>query len=189
MSMKDCRFKIQHYIDLEIETLQKLDLEEIHRVICVLEQARERKANIYVCGNGGSAATASHFVCDFNKGVSLMQEKKYNLICLSDNIPSMMAIANDIGYERIFDIPLRGKMTHQDLLIAISGSGNSINVINAVKYALSIGAEAIGITGYDGGEIKKLCPYNLHVPVNDMQIAEDIHMLFDHLLMKILSEL
>lgn len=184
--MNDYIAEIKKYIELEINTLKNLDYQSINRVIQVLEDARKRGATIYVCGNGGSAATASHLVCDFNKGISLNQELKYKVISLNDNIPTMMAIANDIGYDRIFDIPLRGRLKKTDLLLAISGSGNSLNVVNAVKYAVEIGTKVIGITGYDGGEVKKLSNYFLHVPVDDMQISEDVHMIFDHMIMHIL---
>lgn len=185
--MKDYRDQINNYINLEIETTKKLDTDAINEVMNVLEDARERGANIYICGNGGSAATASHFVCDFNKGISFEQNKKYNFICLNDNVPNMMAIANDIGYERVFDVPLQNKIKDTDLLIAISGSGNSKNVVNAVNYAKEVGAKVIGITGYSGGKIKELADYNLYAPINNMQVAEDVHMMFDHLMMWVLA--
>ena len=91
----------------------------------------------------------------------------------------MMAIANDIGYDQIFKVPLENKITSQDVLLAISGSGNSKNVVNAVKYAKELGATVIGMTGYNGGEVRKLADAYLHVPVDNMQITEDIHMIFD----------
>jgi D-sedoheptulose 7-phosphate isomerase len=99
---KDYIKQITDYIRLEIETLNKLDHAAINEVLNVLEHTREQGATIYICGNGGSASTASHFVCDFNKGVSVNQEKKYNFLCLNDNIPTLLAIANDYGYDRIF---------------------------------------------------------------------------------------
>jgi len=185
--MRDYRAEINKYIELEIEAVKKLDVDAINEVMNVLEDARNRSANIYICGNGGSAATASHFVCDFNKGVSLEQDKKYNFICLNDNVPNMMAIANDIGYDRVFDIPLQNKIKSTDLLIVISGRGNSRNVINAVEYAKKIGAKIIGVTGYNGGIIMELADYNLHVPIDNMQVTEDIHMMLNHLMMWVIS--
>lgn len=184
---KDYKQEIANYLELEMTVLRKLDTEEISAAMNILEEARQRDAAIYVCGNGGSAATASHMVCDFNKGVSLKQTKKYRFICLNDNVPNMMAIANDLGYDQIFKVPLENKITSQDVLLAISGSGNSKNVVNAVKYAKEHGATVIGMTGYNGGEVRKLADAYLHVPIDNMQITEDIHMIFDHMMMWILS--
>ncbi|GMO37738.1 MAG: SIS domain-containing protein [Termitinemataceae bacterium] len=184
---KDYARQITDYINQEIRILNKLDYSAINEVINILEMARERVSTVYICGNGGSAATASHFVCDFNKGVSYNKEKKYNFICLNDNIPSVMAIANDCGYEEIFVQQLKGRMKAEDVLLCISGSGNSKNVLLAAEYAKSLGVIVIGATGYDGGLLYKLSDYHLHVPVDNMQTTEDIHMIFDHLIMWILT--
>jgi D-sedoheptulose 7-phosphate isomerase len=184
---RDFTKQIANYIELEIDTIRRLDQAAINEVMNVLEDARERGNHIYICGNGGSAATASHFTGDFNKGVSITQEKKYKFNCLLENIPAMMAIANDIGYDYIFEIPLQGKISQDDVLIAISGSGNSKNVIRAAQYAKQVGASVIALTGFDGGELYGLADYRLHVPVNNMQITEDVHMLFNHLMMWVLT--
>ena len=177
--------EIMDYINREIEVLQKLDIVAINEVINVLEEARARHADIYIFGNGGSAATASHFCCDFNKGVSSETiGNKYRFHCLSDNIPTMMALGNDIDYEEIFREQLKGILQKGDLVIGISGSGNSVNVVNAARYAKEIGCQVIGITGYHGGRLKEIADYHLDAEIDDMQIAEDIHMMFDHLMMK-----
>lgn len=183
----DYKNKLEAYLQREIEAIKSVDLEQINVVMNVLEQARLEGKNIYICGNGGSAATASHFCCDFNKGVSEHQDKKYNFECLSDNVPTMMAVANDIGYEEVFRFPLRNKMTKGDILIGVSGSGNSKNVVNAMEYAKEIGGITIAIVGYDGGKMKSMADFNIHVNINDMQISEDIHMIIDHLIMYVLS--
>ncbi len=183
----DYKLEIGNYLNLVIDTIKKLDINAINEAMNALEEARLRNASIYICGNGGSAATASHFVCDFNKGISENLNQKYNVICLNDNVPIMMAIANDLGYDRIFELQLQGKLTSSDLLIAISGSGNSSNIIKAVQYSKSVGASVMAITGYSGGVIDGLADYHLHVPIDNMQITEDIHMIFDHLIMWILS--
>lgn len=183
----DHKKQIKSYIDEEIRIMQSLDIDALDAVMNTLESARTLGAYIYICGNGGSAATASHFVCDFNKGVSDALEQKYNFICLNDNVPTMMAVANDIDYNSIFEYPLRGRIRPEDIFIGISGSGNSENVIRAAKYAKEIGATVIGITGYDGGKLKQMSDLNLHVPIANMQITEDIHMMFDHLMMYIIS--
>ncbi|MCM1541801.1 MAG: SIS domain-containing protein [Blautia sp.] len=178
---------IRDYINREIQVLQALDPDGINEVLNVLEAARERNADIYIFGNGGSAATASHYAGDFNKGVSAETKgNKYRFHCLSDNIPTLMAIANDIAYEEIFREQLKGRLRADDLVIGISGSGNSVNVINAVQYAKDIGCKVIGITGYHGGRLKQLADYHLDAGVEDMQISEDVHMMFDHLMMSAL---
>ena len=183
--MKDYREKISSYIESEISVLRMLDTNAINDVLNLLEQALENEHMIYIMGNGGSAATASHMQNDFNKGISEYTEKKFRFLCLNDNVPTVMAIANDIGYEEIFRFQLRGKLRPGDIVIGISGSGNSQNVLNAVEYAKECGNTIVGITGYDGGKLRKIADYSLHVPVNSMQITEDVHMIFDHLMMSI----
>lgn len=153
----------------------------------VLENARVNGKRVFICGNGGSASTASHFECDFNKGISYDQEVKYDFECLSDNVPMMMAIANDVGYDEIFVTPLKNKLKTGDILIGISGSGNSENIVRAINYANEIGAITVGITGYCGGRVKELSKYNLHVDIDNMQIVEDIHLMLNHMMMFILS--
>lgn len=179
--------ELEAYRDQEINALKNLNIEEINVVMNVLERARLSGKHIFVCGNGGSAATASHYCCDFNKGISEKQDIKYNFECLSDNIPTMMAVANDTSYDEIFRSPLRNKMRQGDILIGISGSGNSKNVINACEYAKEIGGIVIVIVGYDGGKLKKIADYAIHVDVNDMQISEDIHLVIDHMMMRVLQ--
>lgn len=183
--MKNYKSEIKEYIENEIAVLRTLDVETLNEVLNLLEQTLENEKMIYIMGNGGSAATASHFQNDFNKGVSEYTEKKFRFLCLNDNVPTVMAIANDIGYEEIFRFQLRGRLRPGDVVIGISGSGNSENVLNAVEYAKECGNTVVGITGYSGGKLRKIADYSLHVPVNSMQITEDIHMIFDHLMMSI----
>lgn len=179
--------QLQQYLRKEIEVMESLDLEAINAVMNILEDARCKRKKIFICGNGGSAASASHYCCDFNKGVSENQDIKYNFECLNDNIPTMMAVANDIGYEEIFRYALKVKMMPNDVFIGISGSGNSQNVVKAMEYAKNIGGTTIAIVGYDGGMLKRIADYSIHVNVNNMQIAEDVHMIIDHLMMYVLS--
>ena len=118
---------LESYIREEINVLEHLDLNEVERLMEAMEMCRENRSRIYICGNGGSAATASHFVCDFNKGVSERKAIKYRMVSLNDNTPVMMAVANDISYEEIFRYQLEGIIEPEDLFIGISGSGNSKN--------------------------------------------------------------
>ena len=180
--------EIKAYIDKEIEVLKSLDILSIEAVMKAIVAAYNAEGNIYIFGNGGSASTASHFQNDFNKGISEHLDKKFNFICLNDNIPTIMAVANDLGYEHIFEFQLKGKLRKNDLVIGISGSGNSLNVIKAVEYAKSQCVKTIGITGYDGGKLAKLADVSFNAPVHDMQITEDVHMVLDHLMMKVLMK-
>lgn len=181
----DFKKAIREYYEREINVINNLDLNKINEAMNALLQVYNNGGTIYVCGNGGSASTASHMQNDFNKGISEYTDKKFNFYCLNDNISTLMAIANDIGYDEVFRFPLINKITDKDLLIGISGSGNSKNVLNAVEYAKECGAKVIGITGYSGGKLKEMADYEMHVNEMDMQIAEDIHMTFDHMMMKI----
>ena len=173
---------IKSYFDREIEVIKRLNIDEINKAIQAIWAAYEREATIYIFGNGGSAATASHFVCDFNKGISEKKDKKFKFVCLSDNVPQMMAIANDFSYDDIFRYPLVNRLKTSDLVIGISGSGNSKNVVRAVEYAKEIGTPVVGITGYHGGKLKELADYHMDVMEDDMQISEDLHMIFDHMM-------
>lgn len=177
---------VDKYLKKEIEILEKLDKEKLCAALEVLVNALNDDRDIYIFGNGGSSATASHFQNDFNKGVSEHTEKKFRFHCLNDNVPTIMAIANDISFDEVFRQQLINKVKDTDVIMAISGSGNSKNVINAVEYAKQCGAYVIGITGYDGGKLYQMADLNLHVPVNSMQITEDVHMIFDHLMMSVL---
>ena len=176
---------IKKYIDDEISTLKRLNIDAIDEVMNVMMKAYENGNTIYVFGNGGSSATASHYQNDFNKGISEHTEKKFNFLCLNDNIATMMAIANDIGFEEVFRFQLKGHIKSGDLIFAISGSGNSKNVLNAAEYAKKQGNKVIAITGFDGGKLDKIADYHLHAPIKSMQITEDIHMFFDHMIMSI----
>ena len=176
---------IKEYYDREIKIIKSLNLEEISEAMNAIYETYQKGGTIYVCGNGGSAATASHMQNDFNKGISEYVDLKFNFCCLNDNYPTVMAIANDIGYEEVFRFQLKNKLKENDLFIGISGSGNSKNVVYAAEYAHECGIKVIGITGYKGGKLKELADYRMHVPEEDMQIDEDIHMTFDHMMMKI----
>lgn len=185
----DFKKAIKEYYEREIRVLKNLDIDEINEAMNAIYDAYKNEGTIYVCGNGGSAATASHMQNDFNKGISEYVEKKFNFCCLNDNVATVMAVANDIGYEEIFRFQLINKVKKNDLFIGISGSGNSKNVLNAAEYAKECGIPVIGITGYGGGKLKKMADYRMHVNENDMQIAEDVHMTFDHMMMKIFHNL
>ncbi len=176
---------IRQYIELEREVLSKLDVNALNQAMQLIEEAYRRRKKIYIFGNGGSSATASHYQNDFNKGLSEHLTPKFEFVCLNNDTPTLMAISNDIGFEEVFRYQLQGRIREGDLVIAISGSGNSVNIINAVEYAREQGNKVIGLTGIKGGKLMQLSDVSLHVPVNSMQVTEDVHMIFDHLMMSV----
>lgn len=179
---------IKEYLEQELEAINSLDLEKVNEVMNVLENARLEGKRIYICGNGGSGSTASHFCCDFNK-VCDNKEKKYSIECLNDNLPTILAVSNDYGYDEVFRYQLKNKMKEGDIFIGISGSGNSMNVVNAMDYANSIGGTTIAIVGYDGGKIKKMADHTLHVNINNMQVSEDVHLILNHIMTYIIRNM
>lgn len=185
----DYKNYIQDYLDLERKTLDSLDLEEIAQVLELFLAAYQAEGTIYVFGNGGSASTASHMANDFNKGISEYVDKKFRMVCLNDNVATLMSIANDISYEEVFRFQLRNKLRPGDLVIGISGSGNSPNVVNAVEYAKSQGIPTVGFTGFDGGRLKELADCGFHVPLRNMQVVEDLHLVINHLLMNVVDRI
>lgn len=181
--------QLRDYLETEQKILAQLDLDSVSTLMNLMEEARLNHKRIFICGNGGSAATASHFVCDFCKGVSLNQEVKYDFECLSDNTPLMTAIANDISYDDVFVIPLKAKLHQGDLVIGISGSGNSENVVRAIRYAREHGAKTAALVGYGGGKLLQEAEHAVHVNIDNMQIVEDVHMILDHMMMYVLANL
>ncbi|MDO9303899.1 MAG: SIS domain-containing protein [Sulfuricurvum sp.] len=172
------------YINNLIELLQKIDYEIVDQIIKILEEAAHKQSSIYIIGNGGSAATASHMVNDLGAGLRRRGLINLDITSLADNVPVITAIANDIGYENIFYMQLEGLLKPEDLIIAISCSGNSPNVVKAVEYAKNIGSTIIGITGFDGGDLKKLSDVNFHIeaPKGEYGLVEDMHMILDHMI-------
>ncbi len=180
---------INNYLTRLQDTINSLDREQIENFIRILIQKRDEDKQIFIMGNGGSASTSSHFQCDFNKGLSLGKEKKFKFICLNDNIPSMLAYANDLCYEDIFVEQLKNYLNEGDLVIGISASGNSKNVIKAIEYANKNGATTFGLTGFDGGILKQISDFSIDANVNNVQLSEDIHMIICHLIYNVLENL
>lgn len=185
--MKNNLSSIENYIDTLSKTLERMDKGPIDAAIDSLLKAYESESTVYIFGNGGSGSTASHIVCDFNKGISMHFDKKFNFVCLNDNVAIMLAIANDCGYENVFQMQLEGRLKKDDIVIAISGSGNSKNVLKAVDYANSLGNIVISLTGYSGGELIHSSDIAIRAPVDDMQKTEDVHMMILHMMAQIVS--
>ncbi|MFO7618059.1 MAG: SIS domain-containing protein [Thermoplasmata archaeon] len=150
--------------------------------------ARADNRKIFFCGNGGSASTASHFTSDLAKGTIVEGMPRFKVLSLADNIPQMLAWGNDSCYEDIFVEQLKNLFEPGDVVVGISGSGNSENVLRAIRYAAENDGITVGITGFDGGKIKDMVDLCLIVPVHNMQKTEDIHMLVDHLTTLMIKE-
>lgn len=183
----DKRAFIREYIDLERKTLDSLDENEILKVLDLFLETYEAQGTIYVFGNGGSASTASHMANDFDKGISEFVEKKFRMVCLNDNVATLMSIANDISYEEVFRFQLRNKLAPHDLVVGISGSGNSKNVINAIEYAKECGVKTLGFCGFSGGKLREIADESFYVNLNNMQVVEDMHLILNHLLMNVID--
>jgi len=170
------------YLQYLNKVLSGISLNEIDDFVKVLLEARERGSNIFFIGNGGSAATASHFANDIAIG-SREFDKPFRVISLCDNQAVITAIANDDGYEKIFSQQLRVLLKKQDVVVSISASGNSPNLIQAINVAKTMGAISVGISAFDGGKMKDLVDFSLHVPSEKGEYgpAEDAHMVLDHL--------
>ncbi len=171
---------LKEYFDQEIEVAGKLDLEHLQEIITSLERARNENRRVFVFGNGGSAATASHFACDLGKGTIQPNLPRFKILCLNDNVPTLTAYANDTGYENIFAEPLITHSERGDLAVAFSASGNSPNIVRAIEAARAGGLVAIGFTGFSGGKIKTLLDINFHVPSDSFGHVEDLHLAATH---------
>jgi len=182
--MSNIPFSINNYVAALASLSNELNISEFQSGIDLIRSKFEEGKKIITCGNGGSAYTASHYITDWNKMVSLATNKKFYGISLCDNIGIMTAFGNDISYDEIFSGQLKAILDEGDLLIAISGSGNSANVIKAVEYANSIGADTLAVVGYDGGKLKPIAKHSVWVPSFDMQLCEDFHIIFGHMVMK-----
>lgn len=172
----------QDYKTELLKTIESIDLSRVDQAIEWFREAREQGRQIFTCGNGGSASTASHIACDIVKGASFQREKRFRLMALTDSLPTLTAYSNDVGYEVVFVEQLRNFARPGDVVMAISGSGNSPNVLRAVEYANSIGCRTIALTGRDGGALGRMAQLNIQAPVPHMGRIEDAHMIICHMI-------
>jgi D-sedoheptulose 7-phosphate isomerase len=170
------------------DTLNYINTGSIKDMVQLLLRAREDGRTIFIFGNGGSAATASHVTGDFLKGISFGLDKRFRVLCLNDNVSGMMAISNDLTYDEIFIEQLKVFLKKDDVVIGISGSGNSANVVKALEFAKAHGAETVAFCGYKGGKVKDIAGYVVHVPIHDMEITEDIHIIIFHAIKQVMMK-
>lgn len=163
-----------------------LDFAEMDAAINLIKSTWHQRKQIICFGNGGSALTAQHFINDWNKSIFLSSKIPFRGRCLTENMGLITSYANDVSYQDIFIEQLKNILEPQDLVIGISGSGNSENVLRAISYANSQNNPTIGLCGFDGGKLKKIAQYSVWAPMKDMQISEDIHFIFGHIVMQAL---
>lgn len=173
---------LEQYKTELLRTIDIIDNAKVQSAIGWFKEARDAKKHIFVCGNGGSASTASHFACDIVKGASFQREKRFRIMALTDSLPTMTAYSNDVSYECVFVEQLKNFAQPGDLVMGISGSGNSPNVLRAIEYGNSTGCKTLALTGRDGGKLGSLAQLNIQVPVSHMGRIEDAHMIICHMI-------
>jgi D-sedoheptulose 7-phosphate isomerase len=164
------------------DTIRQIDLDRVNTAIEWFAEARHNNRSIFTAGNGGSASTASHFVCDILKGASYQRDSRFRIMALTDNLATITAYSNDVSYDAVFTEQLKNFARSGDLFMAISGSGNSPNVLDSMKYANSIGCRTIALTGRDGGKLGQLAQLNILAPEPHMGRIEDAHMIVCHMI-------
>lgn len=181
---------LEAYGDYIAKLLVNLDYKAIERIINCFLEARMRNSTIFFAGNGGSAATASHFAHDLAKTGRNSNNPGFKTLSLTDSVPFITSLANDQGYDAIFTGQMADLFRKNDILVVISASGNSPNLIKAAGYAKELGGITIGLVGFDGGNLLKSCDYALHIKTNQGEYgpAEDMHMVLDHMVTTYLSE-
>ena len=172
----------QQYKSELLKAIETIELDKVNQAIELFREARANGRHIFVCGNGGSASTASHFACDIVKGASFNRPSRFRIMALTDQLPTLTAYANDVSYDSVFVEQLRNFAEPGDLFMGISGSGNSPNVLRAIEYANSIGCRTIALTGRDGGKLGPLAQLNIQVLAPHMGRIEDAHMIVCHMI-------
>jgi D-sedoheptulose 7-phosphate isomerase len=170
------------YLNELVISINAIPLDKIREIAGVLKEAYKKGRHVFIMGNGGSAATASHFVCDLAKGTRVPGKKHFKAIGLTDNVPLLTAWSNDVAYKDVFKSQLENLLEKGDVVIVFTGSGNSPNILEAAKYSRKVKAKTIAFTGFDGGKIKKLSDICMIVPSNNMERIEDIHLILEHLI-------
>jgi len=169
-------------------TLDQLPEDQINQVIDLLHAARLERRQVFIMGNGGSASTASHFVCDLGKNTRQSELPNFKVIGLTDNMAIFSALANDEGYDSVFAQQLTSFVQPGDIVVGISASGKSPNVLRAIEVANQAGAVTVGFTGFDGGLLGEMVQIHIHVPSDSIEHVEDIHLALEHMISQVLRE-
>jgi D-sedoheptulose 7-phosphate isomerase len=179
---------VSNYVAELKRAIDLIPLDKLELIIKTLIDAYETGHQIFIMGNGGSGATASHFVSDLNKGVHGGQAKRMRCICLNDNMPSILAYANDLSYDDIFVGQLENFLEKNDVVIVLSSSGNSPNILKALRYANQKSAHTIAFTGFKGGKAADYAKISIIIPADDVQKIEDIHLILTHMILQIFQK-
>jgi len=171
----------QVYKGALLKAIESIDLEKVGQVIGILSRARDEGRRIFVCGNGGSASTASHFATDLVKGASYGRSKRFRIMALTDSLPTITAYSNDVSYDCVFVEQMKNFAEPGDVLLAISGSGNSPNVLRAMEFGNSIGCQTIAFTGRGGGHLGPLAQLEIRAGDSHMGRIEDLHVMVMHM--------
>jgi D-sedoheptulose 7-phosphate isomerase len=177
-----------YYIETLIQEVKTIPSEKILEIDQALQSARKEGRQVFIIGNGGSAGTASHIACDFAKNTRQPEGKRMKVISLADGLATLTAYANDEGYENVFSEPLLSLAENGDVLLAISGSGNSPNILKALQTARKLGMTTLGITGFQGGKMKEMVDICLVVESESIERIEDAHLIIAHVLTGLLRQ-
>jgi len=180
---------LRDYRENLAQSILALPIDQVHEAVRILHTKRMDRKRVFLFGNGGSSSTASHFACDLNKNTRVNAWPDFQAHCLSDNMPVFSAYANDEGYENVFWRQLQNELEEDDLVIGISASGNSENVLRGIRYANEQGAFTIGFTGFDGGSLGSLVDLHLHIPSHVIEQVEDIHLVLEHMIICSLKQI
>jgi len=177
----------QDYLEKLTDSLKELSLDDIAEVAETIYQGYLNGCQVFIMGNGGSASTASHFACDLGKGTIVLGKPRFRVISLNDNVALMTALSNDFGYENIFVEQLTNLLNPGDIVIAITASGNSENILRAVEYAKSKGAITIGFIGFGGGKLRSMADLSIVISSRNYGRVEDVHLILEHLICQYLE--
>lgn len=177
------------YFNILKKTIDEIPMEKVEQIVKMILDAYQNNKYVFIMGNGGSASTASHFACDLGKGTICEGKRRFRVVCLNDNIPLITALSNDFGYERVFVEQLINLVNPEDLVICITASGNSPNILKAVEYAKKQGAKAIGLIGFGGGKLKKMVDGHITISNTNYGQVEDVHLILSHAISQYFKEI
>lgn len=186
--MADKAVHVRSYFERLKSVLDGVRVDDVVACIDVLERAYEQDATVFICGNGGSWTTATHWVCDFTKGTSVSGKRRFRMLAPGDNVAMLTAYANDVSYSSVFSEPLRAYARKNDVVILITASGNSPNILEAAAAANDLGLISIGLIGFGGGKLAEMVNHKVVVESREYGPVEDLHLILDHIISTYLKE-
>ncbi|MCL4304821.1 SIS domain-containing protein [bacterium] len=186
--MADKAVHVRSYFERLKHVLDSVRIDDVVTCIDVLERAYEQDATVFICGNGGSWTTATHWVCDFTKGTSVSGKRRFRMLAPGDNVAMLTAYANDVSYTSVFSEPLRAYARKNDVVILITASGNSPNILEAASAARDLGLISVGLIGFGGGKLAEMVDHKIVVESREYGPVEDLHLILDHIISTYLKE-